>query len=101
MTTEQLRQRAESKLSLASHRAPFNTEQIRRLVSKPDLNEQDIAQLEHFVSKTTRELSKTVYYGNTIVDPSMWEHVIYKRNQSGKFIPTKLATPAKKKKSDK
>ena len=102
MDIDRLRLKAQHKLSLSGDRAPFNGEQIRRVLTKAEpLTEADIAQLTHFVNRSTAQLSKTIYYGNTIIDPATWDHVIYKRSPTGEYRATNLGKQDKKAIKDK
>jgi hypothetical protein len=97
MDIDTLRVKAQHKLSLSGDQAPFNREQIRRVLAKAEpLTEADVAQLKHFVDRTTAELSKTIYYGNTIIDPATWNHVIYKRSPNGEYRATNIGKRDKK-----
>ena len=98
MDIDKLRSRAQHKLGLSSEKAPFNKEQIRRVLAKREpLTEADVAQLTHFVGKTTRELSRTIYYGNTIIDPATWDHQLYRRNSQGEYVTTSIGENNRKK----
>ena len=90
MDLDKLKHKALTKLNMQSENSPFNKEQIRLVAIKDELTEADVAQLEHYVARTPRELKRTVYYGNTIIDPATWDHKLYRRNAEGKYVYTNV-----------
>lgn len=88
MTIEQLKQRALKRLNMQSENASYNRVQIQRVASKSEpLTDEDIAQLEHFIGIKQHDLGKFTYYGNTIVDPSVWGKETYRLDaKTGKYV---------------
>ena len=48
---------------------------IHNLLNKESLTEQDVDQLQHFVTATRAELDRTAYVANTVISPMSWGHV--------------------------
>ena len=88
MDLHKLKHKALTKLNMQSDTSHINKEQIRLVAIKEELTEEDIAQLEHYVSRTPRQLKRSVYYGNAIIDPACWGHKLYKRNTDGDYVVT-------------
>ena len=81
MDVEKLKHKALCKLNMQSHNSPFNKEQIRLVAIKDELTEADIAQLKHFVNRTPKEVAKSIYYGNVIIDPANWDYKLYQKTE--------------------
>ncbi len=47
---------------------------IRVILEKPNLTEDDILVLTHFINATRKEIDSTTYVANTAVYPSSWGH---------------------------
>ena len=47
---------------------------VRAILDKEDLTEDDILLLQHFVNATRQEIDSTTYVANTAVYPSSWGH---------------------------
>lgn len=73
----QLQQQAQKKYNQllmgngTEHRA-LKLYNIHVLLEKPQLTEEDILVLEHFLSATRVQLEKTAYVANTAVYPTSW-----------------------------
>ena len=77
MNIDKLKQQTLKLLAMRADRGT-NFEQIRRVVVKDELTEEDIAQLEHFVHTPKRQLDETTYWANTIIEPNSWERRTYR-----------------------
>ena len=47
---------------------------VRAILDKDHLTEEDILLLQHFINATRQEIDRTAYVANTAVYPSSWGH---------------------------
>lgn len=49
---------------------------VRAILEKPNLTEDDELVLRHFLNATRQEIDRTAYVANTAVYPSSWGHSV-------------------------